>query len=342
MLYLDTLLYIIIIIILLCIIANRIAKKKEKEGFEHKGKGTVYTKKNTKSVIKSAVYGSFINGPKDCVDVKPIIDKLISTATDSLVVSHNTFKINDPASGEQKYLIINFTTTSITVSDAKYKMPDDLPVEWEKYKYGWVYYEGDSVSLKYGNGDPTPTWLTMLSAIYKIADLFAYVVIRMPYKFINQAVDLGINLIENFKDIFAPIINFYNQMMAIARSIIKQLYKVFKSFFDQWLAIVKDIPGFLKAQFNNMINMIQDMVTKSFAFFEKIFNILMTIFDALIKLPMMLFDILNQLTEVFVNIFMIILNIPTAALNMIIGMQNIMLDIMTKTPTIPFMDLFFK
>ena len=131
-------------------------------------------------------------------------------------------------------------------------------------------------------------------------------------------------------------------MMSIARSIIRQLYNVFKGLFDQFMAIVKDVPAFLKAQFNNMINFIQDAVTKSFSFFQKIFDIAMTIFNALIQIPMMFFDILDQLTDVFVNIFLIILNIPTSALNMVIGMQNIMLDVMNKTPTIPFMNLFFQ
>lgn len=340
MLYLDYILY-IIIIILLCIIVNKIVNKKE--GFEHKGKSQVYTEKNTKSVIKSAVYGSFINGPNDCIDVKPILEKLISAATDSLVVSQLTFNTNDPASGEEKYLIINFTTTAIMVSDARFRIPDDIRNNgWDKYNYGWVYNEGDSVSLKFGNGDPTPAWLTMSTAIYKIAELFAYITIRMPYKFINQFMEAGLAFVENFKNIFAPILNFYNQMMSIARSIIKQLYNVAKGLFDQYIAILKDIPGFLKAQFNNIINFIQDAVTKTFSFLQKIFNIAMTIFNALIQIPMMFFDILDQLTDVFVNIFLILLNIPTSALNMVIGMQNIMLDVMNKTPTIPFMNLFFQ
>ena len=345
MLYLDSLLY-IIIIILLCILVNKIVDKKE--GFEHKGKSKVYKKTYTNSVIKSAVYGSFINGPKDCVDVKPILDKLISTATDSVVVSQNTMDKENKtgADDEQKYLIIVFTTTAITLSDARYHFPDMnanyYDDGWGKYSYGWLYYEGDSISLKFGNGDPTPAWLKMSAAIYKIAELFAYIIIRMPYKFITQLVDAGVMFVQNFKDIFAPIISFYDQMMSIARNIINQLYKVWKGLFDQWLAIIKDIPGFLKAQFNNMINFIQDAVTKSFAFFQKIFDIAMTIFNALIQIPMTLFDILDQLTEVFVNIFMILINIPTSALNMVIGMQNIMLDVMKKTPTIPFMNLFFQ
>jgi phage-related protein len=342
MLYLDSLLY-IIIIILLCILVNKIVNKKE--GFEHKGKSQVYTKKNTTSVIKSAVYGSFINGPKDCIDVKPILDKLISTATESMVVSQNTLDKENRTGDdkEQKYLIINFTTTAITLSDAIMRMPrEGLTNGFEIYADGWLFIEGGSVSLKFGNGDPTPAWLRMSAAMYKIAELFAYIIIRMPYKFITQLVDAGIAFVENFKDILAPIISFYNQMMAIARSVIKQLYKVFKGLFDQYIAIIKDIPGFLKAQFKNMINFIQDAVTKTFSFLQKIFDIAMTIFNALIQIPMTLFDILDQLTDVFVNVFLILLNIPTSALNMVIGMQKIMLDIMNKTPTIPFMNLFFQ
>jgi hypothetical protein len=57
---------------------------------------------------------------------------------------------------------------------------------------------------------------------------------------------------------------------------------------------------------------------------------------------MQLFDILNQLVDVIMNLFTILINIPTAALNMIIGFQEIMIDVMSKTPTIPFMNMFFK
>lgn len=340
MLYLDYILY-LTIAILSFILIKKIGDKKAKEGFDHKGKGYVYTKPDTKSVIKSAVYGSFIDGPKDCVDVKPVLDKLISAATSSMVVSHYTFGVNDPASGAPKYLIINFTTTAITVSDALMQLTN-MTDAWLPYNFGWVYTEGDSVSLDFGKGDPTPAWLKMAEAMYKIADLFAYMVIRMPYKFVNDLVETGVNFVENFKDIFAPIMKFYDQMMAIARSVITQMYKFGKSLFDQWLAIVRDIPGFLKAQFNNMINLLQDGVTKGFALFEKLFDIGMTIFNALIQLPMMLFDILDQLTDIGINMFMMIMQLPTSGLNMIIGMQDVMMDLMKKTPTIPFTNLFFK
>ena len=347
MVYLDYLLY-IVIIILLIILINKVLNKKE--GFDHKGDGFVYTPVDNVSVIKSAVYGSFIKGPKDCIDVKPILDKLIATVTDSTVVSHRNFGIDDPDSGGKKYLIINFTTPNITVSDASFKTSDvnfkmltnNNNYGWEKYDNGFVWVEGESVNLKFGNGEGNPAWLTMLAAMYRIADLFAYMCIRMPYKFLDQMMKMGVDFIENFKNIFEPILNFYKQMKAIAMSIFWQMYYLFKGFFDQWVAIMRDIPKFLKAQLKNLINFIQDAVTKTFSLLQKLFDIVMTILNALIQLPLTLFDILEKLTDVVVNLFMIIINIPTSALNMIIGMQNIMLDVMNKTPTIPFMNLFFQ
>jgi hypothetical protein len=68
----------------------------------------------------------------------------------------------------------------------------------------------------------------------------------------------------------------------------------------------------------------------------------MTIFNTLIQLPMQIFSMLEQIGTVIANLFTILINIPTAALNMIISGQEIMLDIMNKTPTIPFMDMFFQ
>jgi hypothetical protein len=80
---------------------------------------------------------------------------------------------------------------------------------------------------------------------------------------------------------------------------------------------------------------------KTFDLLKKFFDIATKIFFAIIKLPLTIFDMVDQLGTVFVNLFMIIINIPTAFLNMIIGFQDIMLQIMQQNPKIPFLDMFF-
>ena len=342
MLYLDYLLYIVIIIFLIVLI-NKVLDKKE--GFVHKGEGVVYTPKEYSSVIKSAVYGTFINGPKDCIDVKPILDKLIASATDSTVVSENTFSPDNPVDvkkGKTKYLIINFTTPNITVSDANFKMPFNTGNGWEKYNNGFVWVEGDPISLIFGDGEGNPAWLSIVSAVYKISELFAYIVIRMPYQFLNQLLIMGIEFMKNFKDILDPIFDFFRQMKAIGFSIIREIFAPFKALLKDFSNILKDLPKFLKSLFKPFIEFLKTAVTKTFSFLKKLVDVIKKILEALIQLPLTIFDILEKLVDVLINVVMIIINIPTSILNMIIGMQNIVLEIMEKTPTIPFLDLFFK
>jgi phage-related protein len=345
MLYLDLLLY-IVIIILLIILINKILHKKE--GFEHRGNEIIYTPKITRSVIKSAVYGSFINGPTDCIDVKPILDTLIASATESIVVSHNTFKIDDPASGEAKYLIINFTTPNVIVTDANFKMPVPPPSptgiisEWDVYKDGWAWVEGDSVALNFGNGEEKPAWLGILSIMYKTADLFAYVIIRMPYKFLSKIMTSGGDSMGYVKDVFSPIIDFIKEILTIVRDIYLSIFEFVKSIFRGIYDFIRDLPSFLKSNFRWLIDFFRTVFNKFRALFTKTFDIVKAMFKALMQIPMTIFDIFDKLLQFGVNIFMIIIQIPMSALNMIIGLQDIMMNVMTKSPRIPFIDSFFQ
>jgi hypothetical protein len=347
MLYLDYILY-IIIIILLCILIKK--NFDSKEGFEHIGKGFVaQPKKNYESVIKSAHYGGFREWTgrrfKDVVDVKSILDKLINEGTDSLVVSHNTFGLsNDPAPEKAKYLLIRFTDPTIKVTDARGQNPDwSFAGAGSKYFHvslTWAWNEGDSMSLKFVSS-AEPFLLTATKSLYKIADLFAYIIIRAPYQFIKQMVNFAIKFVKNFQEIFKPILDFIKQMKNIVKDIINQMYKIWKNLFDQWLAIMKDIPKFLKDLFNMFTDFMQTAVTKIFELFKKFYDVFMTIFNTIIQLPITIFDILEQLTTVFSNLFLTIVKIPTSALNMTISLQNTMLDVMDKDPQIPFLNSFF-
>jgi phage-related protein len=345
MLYLDYILY-IIIIFLLCILIKK--NFDNKEGFEHNGKGVVVQpKKKYQSVIESAQYGGFQEWSgskfKDVVDVKPFLDKLINEGADSLVVSHNTLGLNsDPAPKTDNYLLIRFTDPTIKVTDARGQNPD-----WSSkgpigavFSLTWAWNEGDSVSLKFVSGTE-PFLLTATKSLYKIADLFAYIIIRAPYQFIKQMVNLAIKFVKNFQEIFKPILDFIKQMKNIAKDIFHQMYKIWKNLFDQWLAIVKDIPKFLRDMFNTFVDFMQTAVTKTFEIFKKFYDVFLTVFNTLIQLPITIFDIISQLTTVFTNLFLTIVKIPTTALNMTISLQNTLLDVMDKEPQIPFLNSFF-
>lgn len=355
MVYLDYILY-IIIIVLSCILINKVCDKNRKEGFEHKGESIIASTKKIESVIQSAEYGYFdewsevsgFNTSKfkrtNVVDVKKALDNIIQKKTKEIVVGPAAFDIIDPAPGKANFLIVKFSKPVI-VTDAILQMPYYGP-EYGKALQSlggaYVWMDGSSMSLKFANYQPDPFWFTSGQAFYKIAELFAYITIKMPYQFLKQISNLCITFFENIRNIFAPIFDFIEQMKKIAEKVIRYYFDVVKWGLEQFIAVIKDIPGFLKSQFNNFLNFIQDVLTKTFDLLQMFFDLFMKIFNTLIRLPMQLFSMLEQLGTVFANLFTILINIPTAALNMVIAFQTITIDAMAKTPTIPFMDMFLK
>lgn len=346
LLHLDYIFYIILILLIGFLIHKEM--NTTEEGFEHIGKASVATQYNTNqtSPIKSAYYGYVDNDNKiKLIDVKAALDQLILKRTDSILVTHSTFGLSDPNQEMDKYLFVQFTDPYINITDALGQHPDygaRASLTYKKLSNAWVWEESDTMSLKFSRKVSDPFWITMTASFYKIADLFAYVVIKMPYQFLNQLVVVGVQFLQNFRNIFKPMFEFMRQMRAIAKNIFNTIFNQFKKLFKKFVSIMKDIPGFLKEIFDNIIDFLQVAVTKTFGLLKKLFDMIKTIFWTIIKLPMKLFDIVGQLGDVLMNLFTIIINIPTAALNMIIGFQEIMIDIMSKTPTIPFMNMFFK
>jgi phage-related protein len=342
MLYLDYILY-ITLLILLCILIKKVSNKKE--GFDHIGKGFVAKQKDKyKSVIASATYfgKDADTGKVFRKDVKSILDQFIVDGTASIVVFHKTFGVNNAPqlnpSNKAPKLGIQFINEYITTQDG---------TNWatltgkDAHKAIWAWNEGDSLTLSFADSGPDTFWLNTIAAIYKLADLFAYIIIRAPYQFLSQLVDMGIKFVQNFQNMFQPLLKFVKQMVAIAKNIFKQIWTMVKNMYKMWMKIMKDIPGFLKSMFDNIIDFVQTAVMKTFDLLKKFFDIATKIFFAIIKLPLTIFDMVDQLGTVFVNLFMIIINIPTAFLNMIIGFQDIMLQIMQQNPKIPFLDMFF-
>ena len=351
LLHLDYIFYIILILLL----GFLINKEMTTEGFDHTGKADVAAqyKTDTTSVIKAARYGGWnkwttASGFTDTIDVKPILDQLIKKRTSSIVVSDYTFGLKtDISPGNNKYLLIQFVDPTMNAIDAKNPTPTNVPKSedprkmWQPWNGAWTWDESASMSLKFGTG-ANPFWLTMVESFYNIADLFAIIVIKMPYKMLSQIVALGVQFLQNLRNILKPILDFMRQMRKIAKGIFDTIFKQIKKVFKKIMAILKDLPGFIKEMFDNVIDIIQTAVTKTFEMLKKVFDVIKKIFWTIIKLPIQLFDIVNQLVDVIMNLFMILIGLPTAALNMIIGFQEIMIDVMSKTPTIPFMNMFFK
>jgi len=372
MVYLDYLLY-IVLIVLLCILINNLVIDMNKEGFSHKGQAVLASTKPYESVIKSAEYGYFdpdswtdVSGfviskfkKTSVVDAKPMLDKIIKKGTKEIIISNETFGIVDPAPGMTKYLIIHFKKPDVTVSDAAYQVPDyrqypdslfgnpDRARMMKSLSGAYMWIEADTMSLKFGNYSTDSFWIKTTQSLYKIAELFAKIVILYPYKFIrNFMVTFGNvisfklpNLFKRLGDVFK---RFINSLIRIAKDIFKKVFGLVKTVFKKIISIIKDIPGFLEEIFNFIIDFIEKVVSKTFELLGRIFKSVVKIIKTIITLPLMIFDILGKLLDFILNLIQMIIELPISMLNMILAFQEILMDIMNKSPTIPFLDMFFK
>ena len=326
MLYLDYILY-IIIIILLYIFANKIIKTyeddKTKEGFEHEGKGKVSVTQGKPSQIE---YAEFIHFSTDTfsmefMDVKPLLDELIAKKTDSIIVGPETFGLyENDHSDKYDYLIIKFKNPYTEVKDGN-----------SESNGIWWWCKGDSVSLKFGNGEPDPFWLKMVKTLYKIADLLAIVILDNPNQMISQVVTLnlfGFSFPKFAAKIGDVIKKFIKSLIKIAKRIIKKIFGWVKTAFKKIISILKDLPGFLSGIFDYIIDFIITAVDKTFALIDRLWKSLIKIIKTIINLPLKIFDILGKLVDIIINIFIMLINLPISILNMIIAFQEIGMDIM--------------
>jgi phage-related protein len=341
MLYLDYILY-IIIIILLYIFVNRIINTnddgKTKEGFEHEGKGKVSVTQGRPSEIEYAEYVYFDKATFSTknMDVKSILDQLIVKKTDSIIVGPEAFGLfENDQSAEYDYLVIKFKNPYTQVKDGNTEANDGV----------WWWSKGDSVSLKFGNGSPDPTWFKIVKALYKVADLLAILILDNPNKMISNIVTLnlfGFSL-PNFAAKIGDVIKkFIKNLIKVAKNIFKKVFGWVKTAFKKIVSILKDLPGFLSGIFDYIINFIITAVDKTFALIERLFKSVVKIIKTIINLPLKIFDILGKLVDIIINLFIMIINLPITILNMIIAFQEIGMDIMNKTPTIPFLNMFFQ
>jgi hypothetical protein len=356
--YLDYILYIIIIILLCILIRKNINTT---EGFEHKGKSFMPPKKKPKSFIKTAQYGSvksLMAGLendttwKGAIDVKPILDDLILSGASSTIVSNITFGgVSDDDEAPDKILLIKFINPNTRPSDAYNNIP---PSDGLLAPYGnsWYWRESDSVTLNFDPGDPSPFWFTLTKAFYKIAELMAAMLIQGPYNIITTIVGIpsiigssvgsSVNTPNNKKSkIIEPFKYFFTSLWSIIKGIFMKIYGWIKWCFLKLLSVIGDIPSFLTSIFTGIISFITTVVTKTFDLISTIFNALISILKAILQIPLMIFDILDKVISMFLNLIIMLIQLPITILNMTVGFQKIIMDIMTKTPKIPFLDMFF-
>jgi hypothetical protein len=360
MLYLDSLLF-LIIIILLYILINKVIDR-NKEGFVHKGKAEVMRKKNTESIIKSAYYGSVKSvwqsiKDKDShwkggADVKPILDKLIKTATQSAMVSNITFGgvglSDNQAFGEKQVLIVKFNNTYTRPKDAAGELPQGGGESGGWLKGTWYWMEGLSVDLDFGNVMPDPWWFKFVQANYKIAELLAIILIQMPYRFLTKFISptyLFVEFPDMFNDMFGGILNsvkkFIQGLINIGIRVVKTMFGWMKTAFKKFISTLKNFPGFLTSIFDYILDFITQVVDKTFALVGRLWKTIIRIIKTIIKLPLKIFDIISKLIDIIINIFLMLIELPITILNFIFAYQEIGMDIMSKNPKIPFLDMFF-
>jgi phage-related protein len=345
----------------------------KKEGFSHKGKSVLVSSKKVESTIKSAEYGYLEPGSwtdvsgfvtnkfkkTSILNVKPILDALINKGTKEIVIANNTFDVVDPAPGKTKFLIIHFKKPDVNISDAAFKFPDysQFPVAslggpdrarmYKALTGAYIWMEGASMSLKFANYTPDPFLLKRSEEVYKFADTFAMSVLMYPYTIIRNFTmgtgdTVSYKLPNLFKGIGEAVKKFIKSLFGIVKGIFQKIFGFIKKGFKKLFSILKDIPGFLSDVFNFIIDFIEKVVTKVFNLIGRIFSSVVDIVKAILTLPMMIFDIIEKVLDFIINLIQMIIALPISILNMILAFQGILMDIMKKTPTIPFLDMFFK
>jgi len=177
---------------------------------------------------------------------------------------------------------------------------------------------------------------------YSIAEKFSYMVIKMPYDFLNKIREGVFEFVKNMEDILEPMFNFARQMKNIAKRVATQMFNMWLKYVKRFFAIMRNLPGFIRRVSDMIINQITTIIMSIINFFEKSAKSLEKVIKMLIELPSMIFKLLNQIVDLLLNLVFIILKLPSALLGMIISLQEQGLSLMDKSFGIPFMDLFFK
>ena len=187
---------------------------------------------------------------------------------------------------------------------------------------------------------PDSQWIITIKTFYRIAADVAIILIKMPYKFLSQGVNMIIEFIQNINEMLKPMYDFIRQMGRIAVRIAKQFYAIFSKIFKQVFNILRNMPAFIKQYATIAINFISTMVEQTINMLTSFFNLFQNILNKILEIPQKFFDIMNQFSTLFFNMFNMLIDLPEKGLNMVIGFQETIMKMMDRPLKVPFADQF--
>lgn len=189
--------------------------------------------------------------------------------------------------------------------------------------------------------NPDSNWLILVKLIYNVSAEMAYILIKMPYKFLKKGVEMVIDIVKNLNDMLKPIRKFATEMYRLFKNIGLKVVTPFIKSFKQIFKIFGNLPKFIQENAEMVINMITEFLEQIIRTFKTVFDLIKKVWNLLIKLPTMIFTLLNQIITMVFNIIVMLIKLPESLMGMIINLQEQGMMLMDKPIKIPFMDLFF-
>jgi phage-related protein len=172
--------------------------------------------------------------------------------------------------------------------------------------------------------------VTTVKTSYKIAELFAFMIIRKPWEILSQGITIIIDFVKNLNEILQPIKDFIQQMFNIFKKIVKQIYNQFAKGFKQIFTILRNMPAFIKKYANIAINFMNKLITQLISILEQFIDVIKTVVNAILELPNMFFNIISQATTFGLKSFTMAMKIPEAGLKFGINIQDKIINFMDK------------
>lgn len=196
-------------------------------------------------------------------------------------------------------------------------------------------YVGDEKDEK-----PKPDGNLMLTfkTVYHVARQVSVVLIKMPYKILNNFVDMIIKFIQQFRKIIDPIVSFVRQMFKIFWDNVKKMYDQFIAIVQFWFSIMRNFPEFIRQNFALIISFISQAIERITTLMNSLSDMINMAMQMVINFPMQIFDILDQMTKFGFNMFNMGMKLPVTGMKMMINLQDKVGNIMEsgQIPFLPF------
>jgi len=187
---------------------------------------------------------------------------------------------------------------------------------------------------------PDSGWIMTIKTAYNIAAQVAIMLIKMPYKFLSQGINLILTFVNNINEMLKPMYDFAKQMGKIVQRIAKKFYDIFTNILGKGFEIIRNLPAFIKQYADIAINFVTMFVTQAIDMMTNFFNLFQNILNSLLALPQQFFNIMNQMSTLMFNMFNMLMKLPEKGLDMAIGFQGTLMKMMDRPLKIPFSDQF--